>query len=281
MVTPSPEPHFISAVVPPAGLDEPVYWFLFRGDRLLVRIAESAAAVPFVARPAELELAVAGSHYLGSLDGRHCFCGDLGESAEPPEGMSFQGLRRLFGLLDESFFWLAGRAVQIVDWERNHRYCGRCGTPTIGKPSERAKECPRCGLTSFPRLSPAIIVAVERDGSLLLAHAHRQPPGFYSVLAGFVEPGETLEQAVMREIKEEVGIDVANIRYFGSQPWPFPNSLMIAFTAEYAGGDIRLDDEEIADAGWYTAADLPPVPPSISIARRLIDDFVARYPALS
>jgi NAD+ diphosphatase len=244
---------------------------------LLVHLDEGAAAVPLVADPDELGLEPLSTHYLGTLDGRRCYCGDLGEASEAPLGLTFQGLRRLFGLLSEPLFWLAGRAVQIVDWERNHQYCGRCGAPTVSQPNERAKGCPRCGLVSFPRLSPAIIVAVERDGRLLLAHAHRQPAGFYSVLAGFVEPGETLEQAVRREIYEEVGIEVSNIRYFGSQPWPFPNSLMIAFTADYAGGDLRLDDSEIADAGWYAPGELPPIPPAISIARRLIDAFVAAH----
>ena len=175
-------------------------------------------------------------------------------------------------------FWLGGRAVQIVDWDRTHQFCGRCGQETEYA-NDRGKKCPNCGLSNYPKLSPAIIVSITRDNGneLLLARGSRHPAGFYSVLAGFVEPGETLEMCVRREIKEEVGLDVKNIRYFGSQPWPFPNSLMLAFTCEYAGGEIVMQEDEIADAGWYTPENMPKVPPPLSISRALIDNFVANW----
>jgi NAD+ diphosphatase len=144
-------------------------------------------------------------------------------------------------------------------------------------PGERAKRCPACGLLSFPRLSPAIIVLVERDDRVLLARGVNFPEGMYSTLAGFVEPGESLEEAVHREIGEEVGVALTDLRYFGSQPWPFPHSLMIGFTARYAGGEIVLDDREIADAAWFTADRMPRVPQKLSIARRLIDSYVAKH----
>ncbi len=134
--------------------------------------------------------------------------------------------------------------------------------------------CTRCGMMHFPRLSPAAIVLVKREDRILLAHSPGFPQGLYSVLAGFVEPGESIEEAVVREVREEVGIEVTNVRYFGSQPWPFPNSLMIGFTADYTGGDLAPEPTEIEDAGWYTADDLPPLPPKVSIARAMIDDFV-------
>jgi len=142
--------------------------------------------------------------------------------------------------------------------------------------AERAKECPQCGLLHFPRLAPAIIVLIERGDQLLLARSRRFATGMYSVLAGFVEPGESLEEAVVREIKEEVSLSVKDIRYFGSQPWPFPHSLMIGFTATYAGGEISMEDEEIEDAGWFTVDRLPPLPGKISIARKLIDSFIEK-----
>ena len=131
-------------------------------------------------------------------------------------------------------------------------------------------------IVSFPRISPAIIVLVERDGKALLARSPRFKEGLFSTLAGFVEPGETLEDAVRREVKEEAGIDVKNIRYFGSQPWPFPDSLMVGFTAEYAGGEIKIDDNEILDARWFSAEDMPEIPGKISIARALIDYFLEK-----
>jgi NAD+ diphosphatase len=174
-------------------------------------------------------------------------------------------------------FWIGGRGFQLINWDRTTRFCGRCGSPTQSSDSERAKVCQNCGLRNYPRISPAVIVAVTRERRILLARAFRFPMKIYSVIAGFVEPGETLEQCIRREIKEEVNIEVRNIRYFGSQPWPFPNSLMIAFTAEYAGGELRIDNEEIMDAGWFEAHELPNIPDKVSIARRLIDSFIRTH----
>jgi NAD+ diphosphatase len=208
--------------------------------------------------------------FLGMLDGRPCWAVD----AEPLGGTPLMGL---WGKVDELVWTIAGRAVQLVEWDRTHRYCGRCGTATELANGERAKRCPACGLLAFPRLAPAIITLVERDdGRALLARGRAFPIPMYSCLAGFVEPGETLEQAVHREVGEEVGVAVSDVRYWGSQPWPFPHSLMVGFNARWAGGDIVLDEREIADAQWYAADDLPSIPPGLSIARRLIDDWVAR-----
>jgi NAD+ diphosphatase len=179
--------------------------------------------------------------------------------------------------VDEETWTVAGRAVQLVEWDRTHRFCGRCGEATEVAPSERARRCPACSLLAFPRLAPAIIVLVERDdGRALLARGAAFPIPMYSCLAGFVEPGETMEQAVHREVHEEVGIEVEDVRYQASQPWPFPHSLMLGFTARYAGGELHLDEREILDAGWYEPDDLPMIPPAMSIARRLIDDWLAR-----
>ncbi len=240
---------------------------------LLVVKKGDEIAVPNMADISELGLGEIRRQYLGELDGQACLSVELDESTEAPDGYELLSLRGVYQRIPEELFSIAGRAVQIVDWDRTHQYCGRCGTRTKDKQRERAKECPQCGLVSYPRISPAMIVLVERDGKLLLARAHRHPPGFYSVLAGFVEPGETLEEAVAREIREEVGIEVTEITYFGSQPWPYPNSLMVAFTCRYLSGEIEIEEEELEDAGWYLPDNLPPVPPKISIARHLIDWF--------
>jgi len=194
-----------------------------------------------------------------------------------PEPYTWMNLRSLFNTLDEDLFWIAGRANHLLDWDQSHRFCGRCGHPTKDRTNERAKSCPRCGLINYPRLSPAIIVAVINNGRILLARNKRFRGPFYSVLAGFVEPGETLEQCVRREVYEEVGLTVANIRYFGSQPWPFPNSLMVGFIADYAGGAIVVDDTELMEADWFSAQALPAVPPKVSIARQLIDWFTRTH----
>ena len=274
-------PSFVAQLQPPDAPHDPAYWFIFRGFQLLVYREEKAARVPRLNELAELGLTAVRHQYLGYLDGEnpiHCYSAEVDAETAAPEGMAFSGLRRLFGLLDETCFWLAGRAVQIMDWDRTHQFCGRCGRPTETQAHERAKICPQCSHTSYPRLSPAMIVRVTRQGGngreILLARAHHFRPGLYSVLAGFVEPGETLEDCVRREICEEVGLTVKNIRYFGSQPWPFPHSLMIAFTAEYDSGEIQLEEAEMADAGWYTPDNLPKIPPPISISRRLIDDYL-------
>jgi len=234
-------------------------------------------SVPQLKSPDELGLSITRRHYLGTLDGVACFSAELPNNRDAPEGNIFQGLWKLYGHLEENLFKVAVRAIQIVDWDRNHRFCGRCGEQTINKQDVRAKVCPECGFTMFPRISPAVIVLVEKEDMVLLARANRFQGDLHSVLAGFVEPGETLEEAVQREIKEEVGIDVKDIRYFQSQPWPFPDSLMIAFTASYAGGEIKVDGEEIAAAGWFKAGSLPEIPGSISIARRLIDWFTDKH----
>ncbi len=267
---------FIQGIVSPDAIVEPAWWFAFQKYNLLVYQEPSCIPIPRLVDFADLGIPILRRHDLGQWDGHPCYTVEVAEGVAPPEGMAFEGLRSLFDRLDEQFFGLAGRAVQIIDWDRTHQYCGRCGTAMRLRPSERAKECPQCGLLHFPRIAPAIIVLVERGDELLLARSHRSAPGIYSVLAGFVEPGETLEAAVEREVKEEVGLRIKDIRYFGSQPWPFPHSLMIAFTASYAGGEIVLDESEMEDARWFTVNNLPRGPMRISIARRLIDWFIEK-----
>jgi NAD+ diphosphatase len=215
--------------------------------------------------------------YLGELAGAPCFARLLGDGEAAPEGTDPIALRQLFGALPDDDFGIAGRALGLTAWDRDHRFCGRCGAPTERSQTERVRTCTRCGHGAYPRLSPAIIALVERDGHALLARNARFPLPFFSTLAGFVEVGESLEAAVAREIQEEAGIAVTDIRYFGSQPWPFTGSLMIGFTARWAGGDIVGDPTEIADADWFAPDALPRIPPKLSIARELIDDFVRRH----
>jgi len=267
---------FVSAIRPEAEEEGPAWWFLFHDQRILVRSLGEEAAIPCVEDPESLGLRIVRTCYLGRLDGRPCYGAECEPDGALKEGLGFQGLRGLSGRLKDHIFWLAARARQLLEWDRSHRYCGQCGRPTVDKEDERAKVCPACGLTNFPRMSPAIIVAVVKGDRILLARAARFANQMYSVLAGFVEPGESLEDCVRREVREEVGVEVRNIRYFGSQPWLFPNSLMVAFTADYAGGEISVDNREIVDAAWFKAEGLPPIPGKISIARRLIDWFVEK-----
>jgi NAD+ diphosphatase len=214
---------------------------------------------------------------LGELDGEPCFARALAEGEAPPAATEIVSLRHLFGALPDVDFAIAGRALGLTAWDRDHRHCGRCGAATERSTTERLRTCTSCGHGAYPRLSPAIIVLVERDGRALLARNARFPLPFHSTLAGFVEVGETLEHAVAREVAEEVGITVGDIRYFGSQPWPFTGSLMIGFVARWTGGELTPDGTEIAEAGWYLPDALPLVAPKLSIARELIDDFVHRH----
>ena len=265
--------HRLPAILPGTALA-----FAFADAKIVVGGTEEAPIVPTLS-----ELGAAGidgvRHHLGELQGVPCVAITLANDAVPPTGYRLAGLRALFFKIPEPLLALAARAFQVVEWDRTHRYCGRCGTPTRDRDNERAKECPACRYIAYPRVSPAMMALVTRGKEVLLARATRFTTGMYSALAGFVEPGETIEDCVVREVREEVGVEVTNLRYFASQSWSFPHSLMIAYTAEYAGGDIRLDDAEIADARWFSVDAMPPTPPSVSIARRLIDTTVERLRA--
>ncbi len=271
---------FIPDRTPPAGRAADAVWCVFYHNDLLVVFDDDRAQIPTAALLEDLNIPVVREQYLGTLDEVPCYCAEVEQKPQDlPENANFYGLRTLFERLPSDLFWMAGRASQMMHWNRTHQFCGMCGHPTQHAEDERAKRCPQCGHTSYPRISPAIIVAVVKDErELLLAHAKHFPTGLHSVIAGFVEVGETFEETVRREVKEEVNIDVTDIRYFGSQPWPFPDSLMVAFTARYAGGDIQVDNVEITDAGWYTADNLPSGPSSISVSRKLINWFAENYP---
>lgn len=281
--------RFISQIEEPAERQEAAYWFFFQNDKLAVLDTPDGSQpvkIPLALEPGDLGIAPLRRQFLGFVEQEGervaCFAAELAEDAALGEGWTIDNLRNLYPALGDAWFQLAGRGVQIIDWDRTHQFCGRCGAPMAAVPNERAKRCTVCGLSNYPRLSPAIIIAVTREMEgerrILLARNHRFPAGRYSVLAGFVEPGESLEECAAREVYEEVGIELDNIRYFGSQPWPFPNSLMLGFTAEYAGGDLRLEAAEIAEANWFGANNLPNLPQRPSIARRLIDAFVEANP---
>ncbi len=219
----------------------------------------------------------AEAQVLGLLDGVACWAIDLDGDGVPD--VALEGLVPLMGLygsVDDLRWTLAGRAVQLVEWARTTRFCGRCGNPTDPAPGERARRCAVCGLVAFPRLAPAVITLIERDDEALLARGRTFPVPMYSCVAGFVEPGETMEDAVHREVREEVGVELADVRYVASQPWPFPHSLMVGFEATWGSGDIVIDESEIVDAQWFRPDDLPLIPPGMSIARTLIDRWVDR-----
>jgi len=251
---------------------------VFCSSNVLVSTAPPVT-LPRLARPQDLGFTPVRSQYLGELSGEHCFSAEVEPGTSAPPAWEWQNLRMLYGVLDDPLFALAGRALQLIDWDRTHQFCGACAAATRTKTEERSRQCPECGLVAYPRVAPAVMCLARHGSQLLLARAPRFPRGMYSALAGFAEPGETLEQCVEREVQEEVSIRVRNLRYFGSQPWPFPHSLMIAFHAEYDRGEIKTDGVEIEDARWFDIASLPRLPARISIARRLIDAALAEMGA--
>jgi NAD+ diphosphatase len=217
-----------------------------------------------------------GATFVGLLDDRQCWSLDIDLHGERSVGLEYVDLRHLWQVVDRQTWLAAGRALQLAESTRTHQFCGRCGTPTTQVPGLQARACPQCALLAFPRLAPAVICLVERDGMALLARGAQFAANTYSCLAGFVEPGETLEEAVAREVREEVAIEVDTVRYFASQPWPFPHSLMMGFTARWRSGAIEVDGTEITHAFWFSPEHLPDLPSPMSIARVLIDDWLAR-----
>ena len=264
-----PEPRFVPVLDLPDDVTE----------TLTVVVHASGVAV-IEAHPDDIAEG-AERQVLGLLDGQACWAVDLDGDGVPDVVVEqvrdrLTPLHGLHGQVDDVRWTLAGRAVQLVEWDRTHRFCGRCGTATEPAPGERARRCPACGLLAFPRLAPAVITLITRGPEALLARGRLFPVPMYSCIAGFVEPGETLEEAVHREVREEVGVELAEVRYTASQPWPFPHSLMTGFEAEWGAGEIEIDGNEIVDAGWFTVDDLPMIPPPMSIARTLIDRWIAR-----
>jgi NAD+ diphosphatase len=246
-------------------------WYLVHPRGIVVRRQGDTVTLPTDADVVALSIDEAAVlEVAGGGEARASAVAVREETVLPPL-LEVISLREVFGLLGDAGFLAAGRATQLVEWATTSRFCGRCGSATEPVGGERCTRCLKCGLLAYPRIAPAIIVLVRRGDEAILARNARSKMSFYSTLAGFVEVGESLEQTVVREVREEVGVEVENVRYFGSQSWPFPHSLMVGFNAEWKAGDIRADGVEIVDAKWFQADSLPIIPPPISISRRLID----------
>lgn len=246
--------------------------FVFRAGQLLVRVGD--LALPDAREGLSLHgLQVEHFHPVGMWNARYCCATWVDAAVEPMPGYEFVALRSLFGAVDESLLGVAGRAAQLAEWARTHRYCGHCASPMQLASGERAFACPACGMVAYPRISPAMMVLIRKGNEILLARHTRSPNGRFSPLAGFLEAGESIEEAIHREVMEEVGLQVNNLQYFGSQSWPFPHSLMIAFIADYVAGDIVVDATEIAEARWFGSNDVQPESPSsVSISSLLVKE---------
>lgn len=259
-----------------AGGTAAAIWFVFADHQLLLQGELPSLSLPRQARPPVPLEDIVYLRDIGTHNGHPCLVVEL---ATLPDltGVQAVTLREAYMHLGDALWGLAGRASQVLCWRHDHRFCGRCGSAMQEEQDELLCRCPGCDFTTYPRLSPAVIMSVVDGNRILLGRAPHFPTGMYSVLAGFVEPGESLEQAVAREVLEETAIEVTDIRYFASQPWPFPHSLMVGFTSRYGGGTLKVDTSELEDADWFTAKNLPRLPSPISISRRLIDQFLLEH----
>ncbi len=249
------------------------WFFLFDKNNLLVE-KEDPGSIPRLNSEQTAGLPMGKAFYFGSYKTIPCYCAQL-KSQEYPDAYTQISLRTFYIQARDIFRQMAAHARGVMDLHVNFLFCGRCAAPTIPNTEEHARVCPSCNLNFYPRISPAVIMAVTKGDKILLARGINFPDKkMFSVLAGFVSPAETLEDCVRREVMEETGIQVKNICYVKSQPWPFPDSLMIGFTAEYADGKIVIDPKEILEAGWFNAANLPKTPAAFSLAGELINGFL-------
>jgi NAD+ diphosphatase len=241
---------------------------VFQGGQLLLR--EADLAFPDFQ---QLKWMAASEMYpVGLFGDRYCQAAWCARDTPAPDGFAWRPLRSLFGVMDEGMLSVAGRASQIAEWARTHKFCGACGKGMALVAGERCFKCQACGMMAYPRISPAMMVLIRKDDKVLLALHTASPSKRFTPLAGFLEAGESIEEAVHREVFEEVGLRVRNLQYFSSQSWPFPHSLMIAFTADYLDGEIRIDENEIAEARWFGPGDeWPERVPHVSISSVLVD----------
>lgn len=248
---------------------------VIQGNRLLAGPdATTSVQLPDWATLANWTEAHTTPLHLGSIDTCvHWACAVDRADAPPPAGWQWHETRALLGAFTPGQWHAVSCARQLLWWEKRHRFCGICGTPTVDVVEERARRCPSCSAVFYPVVSPAVIVAVTRGDEVLLAHNRNFRAGMFSLLAGFVDPGETLEQAVVREVREEVGLEVGDVRYVTSQPWSFPNSLMVGFRARHLGGEIAVDGKEIEAAAWFRRDALPDLPRHGTVARMIVEQW--------
>lgn len=267
--------NFIPQIIPYSNKTSDDFWFIFYKQKLLVKNENNKITIPTYKDLLDNNIKINNEFYLGLFNNISCYTMKVNNELSHAPSFEFMELRSFGLLVDEEMFLLGGRAFQLLNWDETHQYCSKCGNKLELHNSDRAKVCTKCDISYYTKICPSIIVAITKGDEILLAHNNHFPNGLYSLIAGFVEAGETLEEAVKREVLEEVGVRVCNIKYFTSQPWPFPNSLMMAFTAEYLSGDIKADGVEIGHAAWFKADSLPLIPAKISVARKLINAFIS------
>lgn len=245
------------------------YYFIFANNQLIVKNEVDRTYIPEDQDISAIKSQIQDLRFFGTWDKKACYIAHI-EKTETPEGLELMNFRDLFGKVNIELLELIGRASQLYSWDRTNIFCSKCGTKLQDKTNEHAKVCESCDEIKYHSAFPAIMVTIKKGDKILLVQT-KERPYFHSVVAGFVDPGESLENAVRREVKEEVDINIKNVEYFGSQPFAPSNSIMIGFTAEYESGTIKKDDKEIASAGWFSNEDIPKsIPPDFSLAGQLI-----------
>ena len=256
-------------------MKEQTYWFVYYKDQLLIEQKEGSYHIPIGTEP-PIKVPVGSTiHSIGNLNEIPCKTYNLHTPISGSEAPVRQmvGLRASYDMLPFEEYYQAGKAFQILNWDQNTRYCPACGVPTK-QISDIGKKCPECRQEFYPHISPAIIVRIQKEDSILMVRAKNFRGTYYGLVAGFLEAGETLEECVHREVMEETGIRIKNLKYFGSQPWPYPSGVMIGFTADYESGEIKLQDEELSAGAFFRKDNMPEIPKKLSLARKLIDDWL-------
>lgn len=253
-------------------------WFIFYKDQLLLQKQKDVYRVPSGENPPvgvshSLEVPENGDPEEAEAGRRVVRAASVETPVDLGPSYVWMGLRASWDCLEEAAYKRAGRASELLYWDRNSRFCPACGTPTLPH-TAISKQCPACGKEIYPTISAAVLVLVRKEDAILLVRARNFKGTFHSLVAGFLEAGETLEECVAREVKEETGLDVRNIAYWGNQPWPYPSGLMVGFTADYAGGEICLQEEELCAGAFYPSDALPELPRKLSLARRMIDAWL-------
>jgi NAD+ diphosphatase len=253
------------------------YWFIFcQSDLLIKHCADGTYAIPLSEKPPVKLKAWTHVMNVGRMeDGTPCKAFSVEHPVSDLEGYEMCGLRKSYYKLPRNFYLKAGKCHELLYWDKNTQFCGVCGAP-MKMHTDISKRCTSCGKEVWPQLATAIIVRIQRGDEILLVHARNFATNFYGLVAGFVETGETLEEAVKREVREETQLEITNLKYFASQPWPYPCGLMVGFTADYVSGDIHLQRSELSSGGWFNRDNLPTIPEKLSIARMLIDDWLKR-----
>lgn len=254
----------------------PAYWFIVQNDGLL--LLKKNNSLPNDTDVASLSPRFLRQINIGDFNHSHYCCAELSSEEDIPDIFHVLSLRQALALFTQGMYGMAVKAYSVINWDKNHQFCSRCGRTTVQQAKGFERLCTSCALPFFPRISPSIIVLIKKEDHLLMARSPHFLHGVYGLIAGFVDVGESAEDAVHREVMEEVGLQVKNLTYFDSQPWPFPDSLMLAYTADYASGEIAIDNVEIEAAGWYKYDSLPGRPSvATSIASKLINHFVESY----